>query len=41
VGALKREIEELKQELSKTKKKHEEDIAKQLKKFEVIESQRK
>lgn len=39
--ALQKEIEELKDELSKVKKKHDENISKQLKQFEVIESKRK
>ena len=41
VHALRAEIEELKDELSKSKKKHDENITKQLKKFEIIEAKRK
>lgn len=41
VEALKWEIEELKAELGRTKKKHEEDVNKQLKKFEILETKRK
>jgi len=41
VDALRKEIEEMKEELSKVNKRHEENINKQLKKFEIIDTKRK
>lgn len=41
VNALKKEIEELKDELKRSKKKHEDNINNQLKEFKIIEKKRK
>lgn len=41
VNALKKEIEELKDELRRNKKKHEDNINNQLKEFKIIEKKKK